>query len=264
MASVLPEKQIKSANRVLEILELFDASRQTVTVMDVARALGVPQSSTSELLGCLVKQGYLQRDRYARTYAPTARVALLGAWVQPNLFRNGRLLPMMDEIVENSGHPVFLASMVGVVLRHVHVVGCEVAHAMRSGSDHSLLHSPLGKVLLSTFDREVVRKLVHRLNAEAEPEQFVRINDFLADLDQIRAKGYATGLAEDQCSAIVSVLLPQSGEEQMSLGIAVPLEAMEENLARYVKLLRGAVSSHLGPTLASSTYTERPRYARVM
>jgi DNA-binding IclR family transcriptional regulator len=86
----------------------------------------------------------------------------------------------------------------------------------------------------------------------------------LADLDQIRAKGYATGLAEDQCSAIVSVLLPQSGEEQMSLGIAVPLEAMEENLARYVKLLRGAVSSHLGPTLASSTYTERPRYARVM
>jgi DNA-binding IclR family transcriptional regulator len=262
MANLLPEKKIKSANRVLEILELFDASRRTVTVMDVARALGVPQSSTSELLGCLVKQGYLQRDRYARTYAATARVALLGAWVQPDLFRHGRLLPMMDEIVEASGHVALLGSMVGVDLRHVHVVGCDVPPNQHAGSDHSLLHSPLGRVLLSTFDREVVRKLVHRLNAESEPGKFVKINDLFAELDEIRAQGFAVGLTEDAHTAIVAVLLPQSGEEQLSLGIAVAAEEIDGELASYVRLLRGAVSTHLGPVLATST--ERPRYARAM
>jgi DNA-binding IclR family transcriptional regulator len=262
MGTVLREKKIKSANRVLEILELFDRSRQAVTVMDVARALGVPQSSTSELLGCLVKQGYLQRDRYARTYAPTARVALLGAWVQPSLFRHGSLLPMMDEIVEESGHEAFLGSMVGVALRHVHVVGGNVSTKLCAGSDHSLLHSPMGKVLLSTFDREVVRKLVHRLNAEAEPERIVRINEFFDELDQIRAQGFATGSADDGRNAIVAVLLPQSGEEQLSLGIVIPTDEIEDRLSDYVRLLRSAVSSHLGPMLASSS--ERPRYARAI
>lgn len=262
MATALREKKIKSANRVLEILELFDHSRQTVTVMDVARALGVPQSSTSELLGCLVKQGYLQRDRYARTYAPTARVALLGAWVQPSLFRHGSLLPMMDEIVEESGHAALLGSMVGVALRHVHVVGADVPTGLGTGSDHSLLHSPMGKVLLSTFDREIVRKLVHRLNAESAPERIVKINELFAELDQIRAQGFATGSADDDRNIIISVLLPQSGEEQLSLGILIPADQIEEGLADYVRLLRGAVSSHLGPMLASCT--ERPRYARAM
>jgi DNA-binding IclR family transcriptional regulator len=262
MATVLREKKIKSANRVLEILELFDRSRQAVTVMDVARALGVPQSSTSELLGCLVKQGYLQRDRYARTYAPTARVALLGAWVQPSLFRHGSLLPMMDEIVEESGHVALLGSMVGVALRHVHVVGASIPTGLSAGSDHSLLHSPMGKVLLSTFDREVVRKLVHRLNAEAEPERIVRINELFEDLDQTRAQGFATGSTEDAGNLIVAVLLPQSGEEQLSLGIVAPADEVDDGLQEYVRLLRSAVSSHLGPMLASCS--ERPRYARAM
>ena len=262
MASILREKKIKSANRVLEILELFDASRQTVTVMDVARALGVPQSSTSELLGCLVNQGYLQRDRYSRTYAPTARVALLGAWVQPSLFRHGRLLPMMDQIVAEGAHPALLGSLVGVALRHVHVVGDAPAE-LRAGSDHHLLHSPMGKVLLSTFDREVVRKLVHRLNAEtADAGRIVKIADLFVELDQVRAQGFATGTTDDGRHGIVAVLLPPSSDEQLSLGILVDRDDLDGGLVDHVRLLRSAVSSHLGPVLAS--YTERPRYARAM
>jgi len=260
--AAVQDKRIKSANRVLEILELFDASRQTVTVMDVARALGVPQSSTSELLGCLVKQGYLQRDRHLRTYAPTARVALLGAWVQPWLFRDGRLLPMMDGIVDESGQAALLGSLVGTVLRHVHVVGTTVPENARTGSDHSLLHSPMGKVLLSTFDREIVRKYVHRLNAEADPARIVKIASLFEELDQIRAQGFATGLTDDGHHAIVAVLLPPSSEEQLSLGILVDRTSLEDALPRYVRLLRSAVSSHLGPVLAS--HTQRPRYACAM
>lgn len=262
MATVLHEKKIKSANRVLEILELFDASRQTVTVMDVSRALDVPQSSTSELLSALVKQGYLYRDRFARTYMPTSRVALLGAWVQPAFFRNGKLLPMLDEIVEESGHVAILGAMTGVALRHVHVVGDNVDARIRMGTDHSMVHSPLGKMLLSNFDREVIRKLVHRINAESETESFVRIADFLNELDRIRAQGFAVGYSGGGDTAIVAVLLPQSGEEQLALGIAVPRTEIEEGVDGYARLLRGAVASHFGPML--ERFTERPRYARAM
>ena len=114
MARALDPKKVKSAQRVLEILEYFNAERQEGTVMDIARSCGYPQSSTSELLSCLVFLGYLRRDLYARTYKPSARVAVLGAWVQPHLFRKGNLLPLIDELAADSQATVVLASTVGV------------------------------------------------------------------------------------------------------------------------------------------------------
>jgi hypothetical protein len=47
-------KRIKSAERVLQVLEYFSTRQQSeATVMDIAKAHGLPQSSTSELLKCL-------------------------------------------------------------------------------------------------------------------------------------------------------------------------------------------------------------------
>ena len=64
--------------------------------MDLSRSLEYPQSSTSELLRCLTRLGYLHYNRYRRTFSPTARVALLGSWVEPTLFRGGTVLTMDD------------------------------------------------------------------------------------------------------------------------------------------------------------------------
>ena len=50
MGRALDPKKIKSAQRVLEVLEYFTHDREEATVMDIARAMGYPQSSTSELL----------------------------------------------------------------------------------------------------------------------------------------------------------------------------------------------------------------------
>ena len=75
MAKVPDPKQVKSAKRVLQVFEYFGASRQQATVMEIAREFGYPQSSTSELLGCLVELGFLRRDRHTRMYRPSARVA---------------------------------------------------------------------------------------------------------------------------------------------------------------------------------------------
>jgi len=252
MATQLREKKIKSADRVLEILEMFDAERDSVTVMDVVRDLRYPQSSTSELLGSLVKHGYLVRDRYARTYRPTARVALLGAWVQPTLFRHGRLLPMMDELRAACGTPVALGSMVGVVLKHFHVAG-DVPPALRAGTSHHPLHTPLGKTILSMSQREYLRKLVHRLNAESEAAERVRFEELTPELDAIRAAGFATGSIGGGYSS-VTVLLPQAAsDERLALGLIVPDAELPARQEELVRALRTGVASHFGPVLTRSS-----------
>ncbi|MEO5597188.1 MAG: helix-turn-helix domain-containing protein [Novosphingobium sp.] len=247
MTSVLREKKIKSADRVLEIFEMFSEERQSVTVMDVARTLNVPQSSTSELLGSLVRRGYLCRDRSVRTFRPTARVALLGAWVQPQLFRHGRLLSMMDSLQEETGEAIVLASMIGLELKHVHVVGDSLPDTLTSGTEHHLLHSPFGVALLSVMYRENVRKLVHRLNAESDASLHVRYSDLEATLNRASRQGYQVGDLADGRAAVAMLLPQRMDEEQLVIGIAGPAERINARCEQLVQTLRGAIANGFSP-----------------
>lgn len=257
MATALKEKRIKSADRVLRIFEMFRPDRQALTVMEVARVLDVPQSSTSELLASLVRQGYLMRDRRARAFRPTARISLLGAWVQPHLFRNGRLLPMVDELQKQTGLCVSLASMVGVSLKHVHTTTGAAPAAIANGEDAHLLHSPFGHILLSLIRGDEVRKIVHRLNAASEPELHVRYLDLLASLDQVLRQGFAAGSVAPGWSG-VAVLLPQGlDEEPLGMGVIGRSADIEDRRDDLVRMLRQNIAQYLGPRVAHDSRDAR-------
>jgi IclR family transcriptional regulator, KDG regulon repressor len=205
-------RTIKSATRVLEILEYFDSGHRTATVMDLSRSLAYPQSSTSELLRCLTRLGYLHYDRYRRTYSPTARVALLGSWVEPMLFRGGTVLSALDRISEVAGETVVLSTASNYVVQHLHVVegtgeGAVPEHA---GTRESLLHSPEGRLLLSSYQDAHIRSALHRLNAEEEdPERRVRINETVDELVALRRQGWLmVPEARADGTGTIAVLLP--------------------------------------------------------
>lgn len=245
--SVMREKKIKSADRVLEIFEMFSADRQEVTVMDVARTLNVPQSSTSELLGSLVRRGYLSRDRNARTFRPTARVALLGAWVQPKLFRHGQLLPLMDGLRSVTGETIVLASMVGLGIRHVHVVGDDLPGSLSPGTEHHALHSPFGVALLSAMYRDNVRKLVHRLNAESDASLHRRFGDVEAQLIHASQRGYVLGDLGDGLAAVAVLLPMRLCEEPLVLGVTGKADDIHARCDQLVQTLRGAIANRFSP-----------------
>lgn len=250
MATRPCEKKIKSADRVLDILEMFSNGRNSVTVMDVARALNVPQSSTSELLGSLVRRGYLTRKRGERSFRPTSRVALLGAWVHPQLYRSGSLPTLMDQLHEETGLTVTLCSLFGVSLKHIHVVG-DLPDPLACGADQRLLHSPFGHVILSTMYRENLRLVAHRVNAESTLEDQVRFADLDRKVEEVSRQRYAIGEIEPGYSGL-AVLLPQSvGEEQLSLGLIGASEEIEDRRDELLRAVRQAISSFIGPRVVS-------------
>ncbi len=250
MARVPDVKQIKSAKRVLAVLEFFNESRQEATVMDIVRAYGYPQSSTSELLSCLVELGFLNRDRSQRTYRPTAKVAVLGAWTYPRLFRHGKLLKMMDTLAAETGCTVFLAGAVGVAYEFYHTVfGSSI---VRSEDGPGILtKGPVGRLLLSTHDRSDIRKVVHRLNSETDESQRVRCEDLLMEVDQIRKQGFATssGLAEG-LGGVIAVRLPRhAADEVLVLGMVVG-QGDRRGCAYHLRALNDAIATILEPAIA--------------
>lgn len=245
MTRALDPKKIKSAQRVLEVLEYFNKDRPEGTVMDIARTFNYPQSSTSELLSCLVALGYLRRDMQARTYKPSARVAVLGSWIRPDLFRYGEMLPMMDALAEEAHANVFLSSRVGLSVQVFHAANMDMAAGFEPGDTLRLLSTAPGKVLLTTADREQVRKLAHRINAESADHLRVKADDLLAELDQIRAQGFI--VQNEGGRSMISVLIPQASSAEP---LALTLEADEAEVSReldsLVQRLRAAVSRHVG------------------
>lgn len=246
----MPSSQtVKSARRVLQILQYFNPERPEATVMDIARTLDFPQSSTTELLKALAQLGFLDYDRHRRIYRPTVQVALLGAWVQPYLFRQGHLLPMMDQISARTGQLVALGTQVGLNVQYVHVIQATSTMRMHipQGSIRPLLRSAHGKLLLSRESNDDIQKLVHRINAEAPPEQQVRYPGLLAEIEKIRALGYA--LSTDVVTpggGMVAVLLPlMENAQTLSLGIGGLTSVIRENCDEYVEILKRAIREHL-------------------
>jgi DNA-binding IclR family transcriptional regulator len=258
MGRSLDPKSIKSAQRVFEVLEYFDEEHPEASVTDISRRYGYPQSSASELLSYMVHLGYLRRSARGRKFQLSMRVAMLGTWVQPQLVRNGKLLRLMDDLADDVGASVVLASSVGVRVQCVHVVRRH-SFAPRQGEFLDLLSSAEGHALLLTTDRSLVRKYVHRINSEMAPDvDRIRFEDLAVELDGASLRGYVRRQGEN--GAQYSILIPNADRhEQLSLSVHAPSGAREEDV---VRAMRSIVSRTLGLVSVGSAMPPHVTHAR--
>ena len=248
-------KEVKSAGRALEVLEYFARAREPATVIEISQAFDWPQSSTSELLHFMSGRGYLVHDRQMRRFAPAAKVALLGSWVQPTFFREGRLLPMLDSIARETGELVVLATQVGLEVQYIHVV--QATNNMRmhtdQGSVRPLLISAVGRLFLSTLADQRIRDIAWRLNAEAGAVGKCDVTSLMADIRDIRKTGYALSLDRvTPGGGLVSILLPDAGGEPLAIAIGGMSWLVSEKCEDFVDILRRAVAAYLAARTADA------------
>lgn len=247
--ALAPPATVKSAARVLELLEHFRTVRAPRSLKDIVDALGYPQSSTTALLKSLTAQGYLNYDRVQRVYFPTLRVAALGDWIEPALLGdNARLLDAMRDVHNATGETVSLGLLNDVYMQHVRII--QSTHAMRfyteEGSMRPVVTSSLGWLLLSTRTPEQIERLVRRANiAIADPSQRVDVAAMVKRIlslkgqTQIHIEGMPFADGATMCA-----LLPVTIHGQpVVLGLGGSLERVRENRVRYAEVLRGAVGA---------------------
>lgn len=226
MASAIASNKTKIAKRVIEVLEFFASGHRHATVMDIVRAYGRPQSSTSELLGALVEMGLLYKDPHSRSYAPTPRLASLGNASQPEPIASGRVFKFMDRLAQATRAGVGLFGIVGTQVQLFHWTQGERdrPNDLKCGDSLPLSSSPIGLLLLSTAGLAQAGKVLWRLNAEAEAaERFdpAEANEAVAHFGGL---GSATGPSGFlQRTHLVGHLLPETlGERRLALGVLYP------------------------------------------
>jgi len=248
------DKLVKSAGRVLEILEYFDDLQRNSTVMEIANALGYPQSSTSALLRSLVSTGYLNYDARSRTYITSSRVALLGSWVNSPFFAEGAIISMMKEMNEQTNDTVVLGMRNGQHIQYIHVIQATSPARlhMTLGTARPIAASGSGYAALSTLSDQEVTRIIMRFNAEAEDgEPLIKTRDVLEKLAVIRQKGYAfTCDMVTQGGGIIAAPLPRmAGQPQMIVGIGGISEVMRQREDFLAGVLKSQIERRFGPQL---------------
>ncbi len=236
---------VKSARRVLEILEYFDAENPSATVGDISKKLRYPQSSTSILLRCLRDLGFLYYNRTTRKYRPTSRAALLGCWAEGGAYRGGRMLELLDAVAKRVGETVVLSNACAdYLVHHLHAVRGTSPDAIviRAGQSESVLHSAHGDLFLSSYPDRQIGLALHRLNAEERnPMRRVTPSAKLAELQEIRRRGcwlisfdrYANALG------VVGMLMPRrKGADRIVLSVVAQPDVIRERGEEFLQVIR--------------------------
>jgi IclR family acetate operon transcriptional repressor len=203
---------VRSVRRALDVLDALAEAPDGRTLAQLAEGASLPKSSIFRYLSTLEARGYVERDgerrfRLGRRLVPlhSRRLELVARAARPRL----------DVLRDRFQETVNLGVLNGSRVSYLQIV--ESPQAMRFAAregDRDPIHSTsLGKAIASQLSREHVARI---LESEGMPKLTLRTitepEAFLAELEEIRRRGYATDNGEnEEGGRCVAVPLPLAG-----------------------------------------------------
>lgn len=232
---------VQSVERAFELLDIMAASGGSIGISELAEAADLPMPTVHRLVGTLVTLGYVRRLA-TRRYALGTK--LIGLGESATKLIGGWAKPYLSELVRQTHETSNMAFLEDDMAVYVAQVPSE--HAMRMFNEvgqRVLPHSTgVGKALLSQLDDESVRALVGRTGlAPRTINTLTTLDTLLADLEVIRARGYAIDDGEQEVG-VRCFAVPVIGAPTLTaMSIAGPTARVTlESAEQFVPLLRSA------------------------
>jgi IclR family transcriptional regulator, acetate operon repressor len=241
---------VQSVDRALDVLEALADHGGEAGLSEIAAATGLPYGTIHRLLRTLLARGYVRQES-DRRYALGGGLVRLGGvaermvavWAQPYLTR----------LVELSGETANLAVLEGDFVVYVAQVSAPRRLRMFAEVGRRVLpHSTaVGKVLVADRSRAEALALLERTgmprktaNTITEPAAM------LAELDRVRARGYALDLGEEELGVhCLAVPVHDGGRVVAAMSVSGPAERIDvldrDELAEGMRQLAAAFGTEL-------------------
>ncbi len=245
MPAAKPESNVKTALRVIDIIEIFAREARPLALSELARQLDAPVSSCLALLRTLSGRGYIYETAKRQGYYPTARLLTMAqriARADPIL---DRVRPTLEELRDTSEETVVLGKLNpagdAILYLDVFLSPHPISYIAEPGS-HRLLHSnSLGKALLSTMSAQERSQLLGARPLSRFTERTLLTLEALeTDLLVSKERGWFANLGESMqdVGAIAWPVLLSGG--YYAISIAGPLYRIEGQLEGLAQKLRVA------------------------
>jgi DNA-binding IclR family transcriptional regulator len=237
------EYEVAAVRKALELLCEFTTAGTNLSVSELSRRLGMPKSTTHNLLRTLEALDFLKQDPADRRYRLGPRVYELGLSFSQSTHLVSAAAPHLQWLADATKETVKLALLSCDQILIVAAV--ESPYQLHTRGDVGMrapLHcTGLGKAILATLDTEEVREIVARRGlAPATPHTIGTLDRLLEELERVRASGYSVDWEENEVGVVcvaAAVSAPVDGSVA-ALSVSAPSSRLDkERIRAYSRLV---------------------------
>lgn len=245
---------INSVLKAIDILNTFTPSEPRLSLAEISARLGLPKSTTHNLLATLLSRGFVEKvdgDRYA---LGTAVVALTQA-VRVNTELRDRAAPLLRQLADSCRESVYLTVLDGDYCLYIYAVESPTRLMARTAvGDRAPLHcTAVGKAILSRLPQQRLEGIVSRVGLPGfTPATLTDLPRLSAELLRTRERGYAIDAQEHEQGTfcVGAPILDERGHVigACSISGADPqiIQGRLEDLANRVKHVAQEISRRMG------------------
>ncbi|MFD4526163.1 IclR family transcriptional regulator [Streptomyces sp. NPDC058470] len=224
-------EEVKSAARVLEVLELLGQDGARLSLAEMAGAMSVPKSSLHAILRTMEARRWVDVDASGTRYSLGLKALLTGTAYLEGDDVTSLAGPVLDALAEETGEAVHLGRLDGTNI--VYLAKRESRHALRMysavGRRLPAHATALGKAVLCQYDpAEVQRRLDWPLE-RLTPDTVVEPDALLGQLARTRLRGWAVDDGENavdiRCVAVALGVTPDGGD---AISCSAPRSRMDD------------------------------------
>lgn len=247
MSAPSANSSVKTALRVIEIIEVFARAGKPLSLTELARELNAPVSSCLALVRTLSQLGYLYETAPRQGYYPTGRLQAMSQRIARNDPILDKVAPTLEALRHSSSETVVLGKLGSKdfvvyleVLPSVHPI-CYVADP---GAQRHLHCNSLGKALLSMHSPSERAKLLGKEPFKQFNEHTLTTFEALEqDIQRSNQQGWFQNLGESMPD-VGGIAWPVSLlGGQYAISIAGPLYRIQPQLQNLAQQLRVACQS---------------------
>lgn len=221
-------ESVKSVVKVLDILEHLGASQSSVSVSDLARAIGLNVSTVFRLLQTLMARGYVEQERGNRAYLLGPRIFQMGSAYLRGSDLASIARPHLEALRDRVGETAYLVIFnQGEIVQLCKADGKQaVSAAIRPMVREPAYCTATGKVLLSALKPQELESYLQSVEFQSfTPQTMTGKAALRREIGKVRKQGYALDLEEfvpNLCCVAVPVGDHQDGPPIAAISIAMP------------------------------------------
>lgn len=259
-ASTVRTYRVQVLDRAVGILDALGAAREPLAASEVAERLSLHKSTIHRLLTVLEGHQLIRRDPATARYALGLRLFQLGNQAVSGFRLADTALPFLARLVRDTGETAHVCVLDGdETVSLANVEGPRNVRMPATVGRRTPAHcTSVGKAMLAFQPASVDRVLARTPLQALTPRTLVTRRALLADLEQVRLRGYAIDdeEVEEGLRCVGAPVRNHAGEVVASISIAGPVFRLKKQripeLARAVVGAARDLSAELGYVDAGS------------
>ncbi|MGB6113545.1 MAG: IclR family transcriptional regulator [Comamonas sp.] len=231
---------VPAIDRVIDIFEAFQSSRQPLSLTELAEVVQVPKSTCHAIVGTLTARGYLYTLSRPRALYPTRRMYDVMSDISANDPFIRRATPVLERLRDATRETVILGKRQGGSVIYLQVI--EGLHSIRysakPGEFKPMHSSSIGKALLGSMKEKELRtwldgRALKAVTATTKVDHEALVQDVLAS----RKAGYFVTRGENVSDVWAVATFISVHGETLAVAVAGPRHRMETSVEEMARLL---------------------------